>query len=144
MNNLTDFSPRRVFTTPAPLPHTHTPHTSSGGYVLTQDPDGDDYVTVFDNNLTDGMSGGITLAVDDRGAVHVDIELASRSDDATREDVEAWLAVLDGLRKDLAAAYTWVTETKALAMEQGGTRDGLLDWDYWPGQRRDDPVVYGK
>jgi hypothetical protein len=105
MNNLTDFSPRRVFATPAPLPHTHTPHTSSGGYVLTQDPDGDDYVTVFDNNLTD-----------DRGAVHVDIELASRSDDATREDMEAWLAVLDGLRKDLAAAYTWVTETKALAM----------------------------
>lgn len=127
MNDLTDFSPRRVFTTPAPLPHTHTPHTSSGGYVLTQDPDGDDYVTVFDNNLTDGMSGGITLAVDDRGAVHVDIELASRSDDATREDVEAWLAVLDGLRKDLAAAYTWITETKALAMEQGGTRGGLLD-----------------
>lgn len=95
--------------------------------MLTQDPDGDDYVTVFDNNLTDGMSGGITLAVDDRGAVHVDIELASRSDDATREDVEAWLAVLDGLRKDLAAAYTWITETKALAMEQGGTRGGLLD-----------------
>ena len=126
MNDPSDFSPRRVFTTPALLPHTHTPHTSSGGYVLTQNPDGDDYVTVFDNNLTDGMSGGITLAVDDRGAVHVDIELASRSDDATREDVEAWLAVLDGLHKDLAAAYIWVTETKTLAMEQHSTPH-LLD-----------------
>lgn len=51
MNDPTDFSPRRVFTTPTPLPHTHTPHTSSGGYVLTQDPDGDDYVTVFGNGL---------------------------------------------------------------------------------------------
>ncbi len=48
-----------MFTTPALLPHTHTPHTSSGGYVLTQNPDGDDYVTVFDNNLTDGMNRGI-------------------------------------------------------------------------------------
>ena len=64
MNNPSDFSPRRVFTTPAPLPHTHTPHTSSGGYVLTQDPDGDDYVTVFDNNLrVSKLIGGFLLFI---------------------------------------------------------------------------------
>ena len=51
MNDLTYFSPRQVFAVPAPLPRVYTTHISRGGYVLTQDPDGDDYVTVFDNNL---------------------------------------------------------------------------------------------